>query len=102
VPLWLRFDHANGLSVSVQHVVGISAGEWKFSDGDACTGRDVHLPPVLDQPTSLIKLDVDLLACFLFRRHALALLEISDKRCGIFGAWPLKTWRESRHQYHPV
>jgi hypothetical protein len=70
VALRLCLDHANGLGVGIEHVVGIASGQWKFTNSNAQPRRDVHLAVVLHDPASEFKLPVNLLPRFLFGGHA--------------------------------
>ena len=75
---FLGLDHAAGLAVHVQQVVGkAEAGvEREFADGDAGGGVDVGVRDIADVPARLLQQRVDADSGFLLWRHGLPLQRI--------------------------
>ena len=67
----LRFEHADGLPVDEQHVVGepVARRHPELAHGDPESGREVHPVAVLDNPARVGEGRVDFLAGLLFRRQ---------------------------------
>ena len=59
-------DDAGDFAVNVETVVSFAGVELKFAHGDARAGHDVHVRHVLDNPTAVNKLLVDVLAGVVF------------------------------------
>jgi hypothetical protein len=69
VSLGLRFEDADGFAVDEQKVVreAEAGGELELPHGDAATRGQVHLVPVLDEPSGRDERGVDLRPSLLLR-----------------------------------
>jgi hypothetical protein len=74
-------EEQNPLGVGIEHVVGVTGGEWEFPNGHAQARRDVHLAVVLHDPASLFKLAVDLPPGLLFGCHGPLCFQVAGVCC---------------------
>ena len=69
VAFGLGLDHAEGLGVSVEHVVGVAGLEGELACRDARSGGQVHRGVILHHPAALLEAAVDSLPGLLFGGH---------------------------------
>ena len=65
----LRFDHTDGLRLDVEEIISEAAFEREFANSDPAPRREIHLGVVLDVPTAVRELAINLVPGFFFRFH---------------------------------